>query len=412
MRNQFAKFKFHLKRFKRTRLPKIKKVSRHPSFKVPAITFGVLIVVSAGAFVVARQTHKLPPVHDSKIVVISHDGQEQIVPVKTSTVGGLLNKLDIKLNEGDVVEPSKTTHINQDQFRINIYRALPVEVVDGDHKIFALSAAKTPRAVAQQTGAVLYPEDLVNAKPVQDFIKTGSVGEQIVIDRATPINVDLYGTPVTLRTHAKTVAGLMQEKNIKLEAKDQVIPAPNTPLAGLDKVTFLRTGTKTETVTEQIAMPEQIINDNTLAYGTSAIRQQGAPGQQVVTYQVSIVNNVETGRTVIQKVVTRQPVTQVKVVGTSLAGIKGDMALAGIAPGDYNYADYIISHESGWNPTSSGIGGAYGLCQALPGGKMASAGSDWATNPVTQLRWCNGYAVGRYGSWAAAYSHWVNSRNW
>ena len=43
---------------------------------------------------------------------------------------------------------------------------------------------------------------------------------------------------------------------------------------------------------------------------------------------------------------------------------------------------------------------------------MASAGSDWATNPVTQLRWCNGYAQDRYGSWAAAYNHWLAYRNW
>jgi hypothetical protein len=43
---------------------------------------------------------------------------------------------------------------------------------------------------------------------------------------------------------------------------------------------------------------------------------------------------------------------------------------------------------------------------------MASAGADWATNPVTQLKWCNGYAVGRYGSWGAAYNHWLANHNW
>jgi hypothetical protein len=105
-------------------------------------------------------------------------------------------------------------------------------------------------------------------------------------------------------------------------------------------------------------------------------------------------------------------VTQIEVVGTSLSGIKGDMALAGIGPGDYQYVDYIVSHESGWRPDAGSPSGPYGLCQAYPGSKMASAGSDWLTNPVTQLRWCNGYALGRYGSWAAAYNHWVAARNW
>ena len=54
----------------------------------------------------------------------------------------------------------------------------------------------------------------------------------------------------------------------------------------------------------------------------------------------------------------------------------------------------------------------YGLCQATPGYKMASAGSDWETNPITQLRWCNSYADNTYGSWYNAYIHWVDYSWW
>lgn len=89
------------------------------------------------------------------------------------------------------------------------------------------------------------------------------------------------------------------------------------------------------------------------------------------------------------------------------------MAQAGISQSDWSYVDSIISRESGWRHTiwNSTGSGAYGLCQALPGAKMASAGADWQTNPVTQLRWCHGYAIGRYKSWAAAHSFW-NANHW
>lgn len=89
------------------------------------------------------------------------------------------------------------------------------------------------------------------------------------------------------------------------------------------------------------------------------------------------------------------------------------MAQAGIPQSDWSYVDSIISRESGWRHTiwNSTGSGAYGLCQALPGAKMASAGADWQTNPVTQLRWCHGYAIGRYKSWAAAHSFW-NANHW
>ena len=61
--------------------------------------------------------------------------------------------------------------------------------------------------------------------------------------------------------------------------------------------------------------------------------------------------------------------------------------------------------ESEWvitatNPSS----GAYGIPQALPTSKLATAGSDWRTNPVTQIRWGLDYVKGRYGTPCAAWS--------
>lgn len=415
MQKKLKKFRLSFRRFRRRKLPQntdeLKTISRHPH-AVPLITFAVLIFLTAGIYFVARQTHHIKPHQKGFVVIVSHDHEKQIVPSHQQTVASLLKKLNIKLGEGDVVEPTASTVIKQDDFRVNVYRAVPVQVVNGGQKTFAFSAATTPRSIAQQTGQKLYAEDWVNTVPAQNFVETGAIGEQVVIDRATPVNVDLYGAPVVLRTHAKTVAGLMREKNITLTKQDRLSIPASTPITANMKIAFLRTGTKTETVKEAIPTPIQKINDNSLAYGTQAVRQKGSPGEQVVTYQIVLNNNVEKSRKMIQKVVTKKPVTQIVVIGTNLSGIKGDMALAGIGPGDYHYADYIISHESGWRPTASGIGGAYGLCQALPGSKMASAGADWATNPVTQLKWCNGYAVGRYGSWGAAYSHWVSSHNW
>ena len=84
------------------------------------------------------------------------------------------------------------------------------------------------------------------------------------------------------------------------------------------------------------------------------------------------------------------------------------MRAAGIPESDWISVDYIIEHESSWrhNVWNKGGSGAYGLCQSLPATKMASAGDDYMTNPVTQLRWCHNYAISRYGSWQAAAAFW------
>ncbi len=62
--------------------------------------------------------------------------------------------------------------------------------------------------------------------------------------------------------------------------------------------------------------------------------------------------------------------------------------------------------ESGWNVSASNpSSGAYGIPQALPGSKMASAGADWQTNAATQIRWGLGYIRSVYGSPCGAWSH-------
>ena len=78
----------------------------------------------------------------------------------------------------------------------------------------------------------------------------------------------------------------------------------------------------------------------------------------------------------------------------------------GFSSDQFGCLDSLWTRESGWsvtadNPSSS----AYGIPQALPGSKMSSAGADWATNPVTQIRWGLGYIQDRYGSPCSAWGH-------
>ena len=72
----------------------------------------------------------------------------------------------------------------------------------------------------------------------------------------------------------------------------------------------------------------------------------------------------------------------------------------------------IVDHESGWNMNAvNASSGAYGLFQALPASKYSSAGSDWQTNPATQIKWGLSYMDGRYGSPCEAWSFW-QANNW
>jgi hypothetical protein len=83
------------------------------------------------------------------------------------------------------------------------------------------------------------------------------------------------------------------------------------------------------------------------------------------------------------------------------------MAQQMVPAGQFQCFSNIVDHESSWNYQAvNASSGAYGLFQALPGSKMATAGADWRTNPATQIKWGLNYMNSRYGSPCEAWSFW------
>jgi hypothetical protein len=82
------------------------------------------------------------------------------------------------------------------------------------------------------------------------------------------------------------------------------------------------------------------------------------------------------------------------------------LASFGWSSRQFSCLDPLWAHESGWNVTAYNAGsGAYGIPQALPGSRMASAGPNWQTNAATQIRWGLRYIKGSYGSPCGAWDH-------
>ncbi|MGV9194266.1 hypothetical protein ACQ143_07965 [Microbacterium sp. MC2] len=98
--------------------------------------------------------------------------------------------------------------------------------------------------------------------------------------------------------------------------------------------------------------------------------------------------------------------------GDARAIARDMLAQRGWGDDQFQCLDALWSRESGWNYQAyNASSGAFGIPQALPGSKMASAGSDWQTNPATQIRWGLGYIDGRYGTPCGAWSH-SQSHGW
>jgi hypothetical protein len=95
----------------------------------------------------------------------------------------------------------------------------------------------------------------------------------------------------------------------------------------------------------------------------------------------------------------------VAVYTKTVAGAKA-MALDMLGKRQFACLDNLFTRESHWNPYAQNkSSGAYGIPQALPGSKMSSEGSDWRTNPLTQVKWGIKYVESRYGSACGAWRH-------
>lgn len=297
--------------------------------------------------------------YGAKHVTFYDNGEKLTVKTEAKTVGEAIAKVGIVMNEGDIVEPGLDTEINIDNYHINIYRARPVVVRDGPSEKYLMTASYDKKTIMREAGLTVYDGDEIELTVNERFLEAGAA--------------NVY--------------------------------------------TISRNGGRSVTVEEEIPFAEETVKDAGLESGKSEVRQLGEVGTKRITYNVLYVDNKEVSREVISEEVIREPVARVTAVGVkkSLPPESATCAewvrAAGVAEADVAAAVDLIYHESGCRVDArNALSGAYGIPQALPGSKMASAGADWETNPVTQIRWMAGY-VSRYGGWQGAVQFWY-SHGW
>ena len=377
-----------------------------------------VVVKETGLFAAATSNDREAAVATSDHYITIYDNNQKLtVRSNAATVREALERANVHTEDADTVEPGLDEPINEENFNINIYRARSVMVLDDQTIKYVNTAATDPAIVAQAAGIILLDADIVKVVPYDNLLESGMTAAYRVY-RAKAIKLNFFGKSIEVRTQAKTVADFLDEREIDANPEiNWVSLALDTKITDGMALNVFHQGKQTVVLDETIHFTEKSTYDFSLDYGKREITKPGQDGSRTVTYEIEMKDGKELSRKVISSIVTKQPVTQEVKVGMKLdlpAGTHEDwMAAVGIAPSDYGYVNYIITRESHWNPLSQNTrSGAYGLCQALPGKKMESAGSDWQTNPITQLSWCNGYAVGRYGSWAKAYEFWINHHWW
>ncbi|ONI86234.1 resuscitation-promoting factor [Saccharothrix sp. ALI-22-I] len=304
-----------------------------------------------------------------KSVTVDVDGEAKTVRTYESTVGEILADEGIQVGEHDALSPSPQAKVS-DGGKISLDRGRLVKMtVDGEQREGWVRSVTVDEALNQ--------------------LQVNDEGAWLSHDRGmdVPLNglalevkslktITLYdggNAPRQLQTTAVTVDELLKAENLSLGPEDKLETAIDLKVTNGAEVHITRTGVSVINATEAITPPVEEIPDDTMMKGQKEVLDAGVPGEQIVTYRVTVKNGVETGREKLGAKVTKEPTAKKVKVGTKL-------------PPDGAVWDSLAQCEATGNWAINTGNGYYGGLQFNKGTWDAYGGAQYAAYPHQATR--------------------------
>ena len=292
--------------------------AKHYSKKITFVSGAILMLVSGLFFVNQALADATKPAAKAgeKLVTIYDRGAEKTIVTKARTIREALKLAKFSIDERqDVVEPSLDSEMVAEKYNINIFRARPITIVDGNKRLKITTAEQTPALIAKAAGIEVFEEDKTTLTNSDNMAVDGA-NIVMKVDRASMINFVLYGKESVIRTHAKTVGELLKEKNIDPKKDDTLSVDRSAKIIPGMKIELWRNGKQTITAEEDVKFEVEKVQDANRDSGYREVKQAGENGKKNVTYEVEMKNGVEVSRKEIASVVTKEPKKQIEIVGT------------------------------------------------------------------------------------------------
>lgn len=249
-----------------------------------------------------------------RLMTVYDRGEQRTFITNATTVKQALSQAGISLDTRDTVEPSRDEGLVAKEYKINIYRARPVVVVDGTVRTKIITPYQTAARIAKDAEITLYPEDITTVKQSADLVGDGA-SLQLTIKRALPFSLDLYGRKTEARTQAQTVGAMLKEKGIGLGQNDRVSVPIDTPMTTGVSIRIWREGKQTISTDVPITFDTERVFDADRLVGYKAITTPGKLGSKTVSYEIEIKDGVEISRKEIAQLVLQAPTTQIETIG-------------------------------------------------------------------------------------------------
>jgi resuscitation-promoting factor RpfB len=368
-----------------------------------------------------------------KSVHLVVDGRERTVSTTADNVGQVLAGHGYRVDSHDLVAPNVSSHIRDgSQIVLRRGRLLKLDVDGSTAQVW--TTAPTVSAALAQLG---YTEgDFVSVSRSRRLPLSST---SIAIRTPSTVTVLHDGTRDAVQTTAPTVAAVLAQLGVAVRPADRVSALLGSAVRPNEVIRVQRVTTTQLTRTEALPYGTTTRKDSSLTVGKTDVVKAGRVGKVRATYAALYIDGKLSGETRLSSQTLRAARAQIVAMGTKKAHAHntrqsssgGDanppgtpsapapspgsakaiakqlLAARGWGENQYSCLVSMWSRESGWRVhASNGGSGAYGIPQALPGSKMASAGPDWQDSAETQIKWGLKYIAARYNTPCGAWSFW------
>lgn len=275
----------------------------------------LIVAIISSSQVRAQQTALS---NGERLITIHDNGQERGILTRATTLRQAFLEANIPIDPNDLIEPGVDEQLVASSYDVNVYRARPVIVVDGNVKQKVMSPYQTAKQIAFHAGITLQNEDTATLEANTNMVSEGA-GMQMAIARATEFTLVLYGTKTVSYTQEKTIGDMLAAKNITVAPEDTLSVPKETPIQAGMVVELWRNGKQTATEERDVAFPVEKIKDADREVGYRQVKTPGSPGKRTVTFEIEMRDGKEVARREIQSVITKEPVKQVEIVGAKLS---------------------------------------------------------------------------------------------
>ncbi|TIC84581.1 DUF348 domain-containing protein [Nocardioides sp. GY 10127] len=334
-----------------------------------------------------------------KTVTLSLDGHTETVDSRAGTVGELLTAEGVEVGPHDVVAPGVDEQLEDgSSITVRYGRKLTVDV-DGEKQTYWVTATDIGSAL-DEIGKSFTNADLSLSRG-GELDRSGAT-----LAVVTPKKVTLRvgaGKARTTTLTVSTVGEALKAAGVKLGKRDSVTPKASSEVETGDTIKVTRVDVRLRTVSESVAYSTVEKNDSSSYEGTSTVKTAGVNGTRDATYRVVTRNGKVVKRTLVNSVVTQEPVDEVVAVGTKARPTTSSSSSSSSSSSGSSVWDQLAQCEAGGNWATNTGNGYYGGLQFSLGTWQAYGGTGLPSDASRETQIAIATKVrdasGGYGAW-------------